>query len=480
MLFNSFEFLLFFPAVVVLFYLTPHRWRWLMVSLSSAFFMAFARLDFVLVILSIIMVNYLSAILMERSAGCYGKKWALAASLILDIGLLSYFKYFNFLADNFNSLFDLLGLNLDIPHLSVVLPLGISFYTFQAIGYNIEVYRGSMKAERNLPLFLTYLLFFPKLIAGPIERAQNFLPQLHSRISLNFHNINSGIKLMIWGFFKKLVVADRIDIYVNAVYGNIEQHSSITLFTASVLFAFQIYADFSGYTDIARGVARVMGFRLMENFERPFLALSVSEFWRRWHISLSSWADDYIFKPIVAQKRYWGNWGVLYGVIITFFVIGIWHGPSWNFVLFGLFQAVVIFYELLTKKSRKRFRKKLTSPLIKGLHNHSTRILTFLFITFSMVFFKAPTFDDAMMILSRVATFETGTLFLGSLSTFVFAWSGIVFLVLAEIRREYGWFDFGFLSNKYMLVRLLKYSLLVLIILMIGVFDGGQFIYFQF
>lgn len=481
MLFNSFEFLLFLPAVFIVYYLVPQKYRWLFTFLVSAFFIAYAKIDCLISVLAIIVVNYFTGLYIEKYQGRKRvMKWILALSLVADIGALSYFKYLNFLFDNFSGLAGLFGIRLDIPHLDILLPLGISFYTFQAIGYNLDIYRGMMKAEKQFHIFATYLIFFPKLIAGPIERAQNFIPQLYKKITFEPANINAGIKLMIWGFFKKLVIADRIAIYVDSVYGNLEYHSGLTVLVAAILFAFQIYADFSGYTDIALGAARILGFRLMQNFERPFMATSVPDFWRRWHISLSGWADDYIYKPFVASYRYWGYWGVVLGLLLTFFVIGIWHGPSWNFVLFGLLQAAMIFYDLLTKKLRKRFRKSLKNRFETLVYNNISRLLTFGFITFSMIFFKATTFEHALMAIKKIITIEPGALFYGTKSTFVFAIFGIVFLWMAELRKEYGLFRFSILDNRYLAVRLVKFAVLIVIIMLTGVFDGGQFIYFQF
>ena len=357
----------------------------------------------------------------------------------------------------------------------VVLPIGLSYYIFQTIGYMIDIHRGSIKAEKNFAQFSLFTLFFPKLLVGPIERANHFLPQIKRNIHFDKQNIIEGAKRIAWGLFKKLVVADRISIYHRTVIASSEYQSGSTLLFASVLYTFQVYADFSGYTDIALGTAKMFGFDLMENFKRPLLAKNASDFWRRWHISLSSWVNDYIFNPIVLKNRDWGIWGVFYGLIISFVVIGIWHGAAWNYVLFGLLQAFAIMYEFITRKTRKRISKKI-HPVI---YDQASVLLTFLFVTFSLIIFQSGTLSEAINIIKGIFL-NHGDLFYDKPSTLLFMLIGCGIMLIVDIQAEFGRFKFSLFSNKNWILQQISYALLLIYILLAGVFDGGQFIYFSF
>jgi D-alanyl-lipoteichoic acid acyltransferase DltB (MBOAT superfamily) len=364
---------------------------------------------------------------------------------------------------------------INIPLIELILPLGLSYYVFQTIGYTLDVYRGSSKAEKNFSQFTLFTLFFPKLLVGPIERANHLIPQLKRKIYYNNENIIEGSKRIAWGLFKKLVVADRISIYHASVIGSSQFQSGGTILLACVLYTFQVYADFSGYTDIAIGSARMFGFDLMENFKRPLLAKSVSEFWRRWHISLSSWVNDYIFNPLVFKNRDWGIWGIFYGLIISFVVIGIWHGAAWNYVIFGLLQAIALIYEVITRKARKRISHKLNTIL----YNTISILVTFSFVTFSLIIFQSTTFNEAINIVERIFI-NNGPLFYDKPSTLLFMSIGCAILILVDSDREFSILKFSLFSNNNWLIQQVSYALLLIYILLAGVFDGGQFIYFSF
>ena len=334
MLFNSIIYFIFLGTSLLIYYLLPVRFRKVFLIFTSAVFYMYVKVSYIVLISFIIIANYLLGIQIQNSLNRNRKKFLLDISLLINLGILIFFKYWNFLISN---IFDFLGFihfnkTADIPFVDVLLPIGLSYYIFQTIGYTLDVYRGSIKAEKRISDFSLFILFFPKLLVGPIERAKHFLPQLKNQIYFNKLNITEGLKLIAWGLFKKLVVADRISIYHTVVINSSEYQSGETILLACILYTFQVYADFSGYTDIAIGSARMFGFDLIENFKRPLLAKSVSDFWRRWHISLSSWVNDYIFNPFVLKNRNWGNWGVFYGLLISFIVIGIWHGAAWNYV----------------------------------------------------------------------------------------------------------------------------------------------------
>jgi alginate O-acetyltransferase complex protein AlgI len=461
----------------LLYYSFPPKFRnYLLIALSAIFYM-YVKVEYIFIILFIILVNYLLGIAIEKAGNKNKRFLYLNLSLFVNLGILIFFKYWNFLLRN---LLDLLGLfhfnsTISIPFSEIILPLGLSYYIFQTIGYILDVYRGSIHAEKSITQFSLFTLYFPKLLVGPIERANHFLPQLKKNIYFDKENITEGAKRIAWGLFKKLVVADRISIYHSTVMLSTESQSGGTILFACILYTFQVYADFSGYTDMALGTARMFGFDLMENFKRPLLAKSVSDFWRRWHISLSSWVNDYIFNPIVLKKRDWGIWGVFYGLVISFVVIGIWHGAAWNYVLFGFLQALAMIYEVTTRKTRKRISKRMNS----SIYNILSILFTFLFVTFSLIIFQSATFLEATNIIKRIFT-NTGTLFYDKPSTLLFMIIGCALLLLVDIDREYKLFKFSLFSNSNWVIQQLSFALLLIYILLAGVFDGGQFIYFSF
>lgn len=474
MLFTSIQYFLFLAVTLVGYYLLPARWRSLFLIAASAFFYMYVNVAYILIILLLIMVNYLAGIRIGDSANKAQKKKLLYAAMVVNIGVLVFFKYWNFLIDN------LLGL-VAAPAgrygliMNIALPLGLSYYTFQNIGYTLDIYRGSQKPERNLERFTLFTLFFPKLLVGPIERAKRLLPQLAQKVSFDRTNLIEGGKRIAWGLFKKLVVADRISMYQTIIDANPDQQSGVTILFASVLYAFQVYADFSGYADMAIGSARLFGYNLMENFNRPFLARNLSDFWRRWHISLSSWVNDYIFNPILLKRRKWGNGGVIYALTVSFVVIGIWHGATWNYVIFGLLQALVLSFETVTKKARTRIRKKIPDPV----YTAASILLTFSFICFALIIFRSGTFDKAYRILHGIA-FNPGPLYFDRPSTILFILIGCVIMMGNDIWKEFRKPGVVTFRRRSWFTEHVAYALLLIYILMAAVFDGGQFIYFSF
>lgn len=404
-------------------------------------------------------------------------------ALITNISLLIFFKYINFFTTVAFNLLNFTQLNLfhsaivydNFLLLNIIAPLGISYITFQAIGYLVEIKRENHEAETNLGHFATFLLFFPKIIAGPVERAHNFLPQLKQEKLFSYYNISSGLKLILWGLFKKLVIADRLSLYVSAVLGNIEHHSSISLIVAVVFYVFQMYADFSGYSDMAVGFAKILGFDIIQNFNRPLLSKSITEFWRKWHISLSTWFADYFYNPIALAKRDWGKWSVVYAFFVTFIVLGFWHGANFTFIVFGALQGFVLTIEFFTRKARKSFRKNIPSVI----NNFFGIAFTISFYSFSLIFFRAKNITQALSIIKRIFTAK-GTLYIGNPSVILFSILGIIFLFLVEVKKEFYNNLFTFSEHKNWLIRNTYYCFLLFIILIAGVFDGGEFIYFQF
>lgn len=459
----------------MIYYLIPPNFRNYFLILVSAMFYMYVKPEYLFIILFIIIANYLIGVQIERTNSKKKQIQLLNASLFINIGILVFFKYWNFAIENLFGFLGLFHLNSSIPILEIALPIGLSYYIFQTIGYITDIYRGTIKAERDIFHFSLFTLFFPKLLVGPIERASRFLPQLAQKIYFDKENIIEGAKRIAWGLFKKLVVADRIAIYQTVVIAHSQDQSGSTLLFATVLYTFQVYADFSGYTDIALGTARMFGFDLMENFKRPLLAKNISDFWRRWHISLSSWVNDYIFNPIALNHREWGKWAVFYALLISFTVIGVWHGASWNYVVFGLLQAVALIYETVTKKARKNISRKMHP----AIYNTVSIILTFLFISFSLIVFRSATYSEAMSLINGIFS-SPGELFFDRPSTLLFMLMGCGIIIIYDLQAEFKILPFSLFSNRNWVVQQTSYALLIIYILLAGVFDGGQFIYFAF
>jgi alginate O-acetyltransferase complex protein AlgI len=476
MLFNSFQFLFFFPIVVILFFLLPHKYRWFhLLAASCYFYMAFIPV-YILILFLTIIIDYYAGIMIEKSTGKKRKQY-LTLSLISNISILVIFKYFNFFIGNMNALASFFHIHNSFPFLHIILPIGLSFHTFQAISYNIEIYRGNQKAEKHFGIYALYVMFFPQLVAGPIERPQNMLHQFHEKKYFSFENLKAGSEQILWGFFKKLVVGDTLAIYVNSIYSSYQVHTGITLVMATFAFVFQVYCDFSGYSDIAIGTARIMGYHLSTNFNLPLSSKSISELWRRWHISLSSWVNDYLYTPLAIRLRDFGKWGIVLASLISFSILGLWHGASWNFVIYGFINGIFISYEILTRKQRKKISAQTPSYIYKNL----SILLTFCFFSFSLIFFRANTFDQSITIIKNI--FVTKDFWdLRIQDTGVF--SNMLFSLLVMLLWERYYFKNR--TNKtmstiqYGLSSIGFYIFFILMIVLFGVSNGNQFIYFQF
>src|SRR5215467_859612 len=352
MLFNSLEFAIFFPIVASLYFLLPQRHRVVLLLVSSCvFYMAFIP-AYIAILGITILIDYCAGIWLEKTKDDRTRRLLLLLSIVATCSVLFVFKYFYFVVDNTRWLAGIFGWSLTGPSIRIILPIGLSFHTSQSLSYVIQVFRGRQKAERNFLTYATYVMFFPQLVAGPIERPQNLLHQFYERHDFDYVRVTSGLKRMAWGFFKKLVVADRLALYVNDVYAAPRNFNGLQLTVATVFFAYQIYCDFSGYSDIAIGAAQVLGFKLMENFKTPYYSRSVSEFWHRWHISLSTWFRDYLYIPLGGSR--WGmRWWIL-AILITFVVSGLWHGANWTFVIWGALNGFYLLFGSATKRWRDR------------------------------------------------------------------------------------------------------------------------------
>ncbi|MFC5284555.1 MBOAT family O-acyltransferase [Pedobacter alpinus] len=437
--------------------------------------MAFVPI-YILILGVTIVVDYFAGIFIEHAKG-RRRKTLLIVSLVANIAVLCVFKYFNFLNDNFAFLMHGFGLANPIPYLPILLPIGLSFHTFQAMSYTIEVYRGNQKAEKHFGIYALYVMFYPQLVAGPIERPQNLLHQFREKHEVDYSRIVEGLKLILWGFFKKLVIADRLAIYVNAVYNNTDHHSGFSFFVATIFFAFQIYCDFSAYSDIAIGVSKVMGFHLMTNFNRPYFARNVAEFWKRWHISLSTWFKDYLYFSIGGNKVSVPRW--YFNLFIVFLISGLWHGANWTYIIWGALNGFYLIFGNISLNFRTKFEKTIGLTNLPNLARFIQISVTFLLICFSWIFFRVNNFNDAITIIKKITTLK-GPLFIENPSKMIYSLAGIATLLLIEYKREYYRGTVSFFNNKYWIIRNMSYASLVIIILLFGVFDGGQFIYFQF
>jgi D-alanyl-lipoteichoic acid acyltransferase DltB (MBOAT superfamily) len=382
--------------------MAPPKMRYIvLLAASCLFYMAFVPY-YILILLATIVVDYYAGIKIEESSGKARDKW-LVFSIISTCAILFVFKYYNFFIDNVNFASKLVGSEFYIRAINILLPIGLSFHTFQSLSYVIEVYRGDQKAERHFGIYALYVMFYPQLVAGPIERPQNLLHQFHDKHNFdhkfNYEEVTSGLKLIAWGLFKKAVIADTLAIFVTPVFDKPAAYSGGVLATATLFFTFQIYCDFSGYSDMARGLARTMGFKLMVNFNFPYAATSMSMFWRRWHISLSTWLRDYVYDPLSFEWRHWGAFGITAALMATFLMSGIWHGAAWTFVAWGLLHGIALSLEAVSSKPRK-FLTKAISPWI---YNASAWILTFAFVNLSYIFFRSKTLSDAGLIVRRIA-----------------------------------------------------------------------------
>jgi D-alanyl-lipoteichoic acid acyltransferase DltB (MBOAT superfamily) len=429
---------------------------------------------YILILIFTIIVDYYAGIMIEQ-APKNRKKLFLIFSLIANIGVLAVFKYFNFFAENINYVTNVKF----IPYLNIILPIGLSFHTFQAMSYTIEVYRGNQKAERHFGIYALYVMFYPQLVAGPIERPQNLLPQFHFEHKFSQDTFFDGFRLMLWGFFKKVVIADRLSMYVNAVFDNPNDYSNyLNCALATFFFAIQIYCDFSGYSDIAIGAARTMGFKLMTNFNRPYFSTNIREFWSRWHISLSSWFRDYVYISLggnrVSKKR------IYFNTAVVFLLSGLWHGANWTFIIWGAMHTVYIMIHML-----KRDLIKKNDPFDTPVGTFFSYIITFLAVCLAWIFFRANSVHDAVQIMMNIITFNTAQPFqllveqgggMFSLSSLTLSFILILFMFMTEsffsadmtnIKRKPAW-DMAFCT------------LILTVIISFGVFQKNSFIYFQF
>lgn len=472
MVFNSIEFLIFLPIVVLLFYLLPHKWRWLMLLAASCVFYMWFVPKYILILLVTIVIDYSAGILMEHYADQHKlKKTFFVISIVSTLAVLLVFKYLNFLTANLDQLCASLGME---THLltHIILPIGLSFHTFQSMSYVIEVYRGHQKAERHFGYYALYVMFFPQLVTGPIERPGNLLHQLHEKKEFRYENISKGMRLILFGFFVKMVVADHLGEYVDEVYGHLDEYNSWSVLGCMFFYSFQIYCDFFGYSTIALGSAKLMGFDLMDNFRSPYLSKNIAEFWHRWHISLSTWFRDYVYIPLGGSRVKFGRWA--FNILVVFVLSGIWHGAAWTFLLWGFAHGLL---HILEKALRNRLPSKESQSKWVRISVDALCVLkTFVLVTLFWVVFRATDLEHLKAIFVTAFTnFGGGE----QMSVKPGMWIYLGLFILSDIVLRNTRFD-AWCEGKPMVVRWLIYAVLVFMVIACSSVKNFPFIYFQF
>jgi D-alanyl-lipoteichoic acid acyltransferase DltB (MBOAT superfamily) len=487
MVFNSLHFLAFFPIVTLGYFLLNHRYRWLwLLAASCYFYMAFIP-AYILILFFTIAVDYAVGLKLP-SMSARRKRLLLCLSLCANIGVLAIFKYYGFIDANLEAASRFLGWNYSLPALAIVLPIGLSFHTFQSMSYIIEVYRGHQQPERHLGIFALYVMYYPQLVAGPIERPQNLLHQLRARHVFEYERVRSGLQQMLWGLFKKVAIADPLARTVDMVYGDPAAYSGLELVTATVLFAVQIYCDFSGYSDIAIGASRVMGIDLMQNFRQPYWSQSISEFWRRWHISLSTWFRDYLYIPLGGNRGSAARKSL--NLFIVFLVSGLWHGASWAFVTWGALHGAYLVFSSWTESYRRQIAQGIGLDRLPAARAVLRTLVTFSLVCFAWIFFRAESMPQALYIIRHIGADLPGDLLSvvspSGIGAFLSGLQVSKYTLLAILVMESGHFLqhrtdlFEWVNTRPAMLRWSLYYSLALVVLLRFDNEGKQFIYFQF
>ena len=488
MKFNTLHFLVFFPVVTTLYYILPHRWRWILLLAGSYLYYMSWNPRYIVVLLVVTAIGYVTGLWLTRETALKSRRLILILSLFMLLGILFFFRYFNQASRLLESVLRVLtGTDL-LPNMHVLLPLGISFFTLQAISYIIDTYRGSVRSEKHAGIFSLFMAFFPHVTAGPIAKANHLLPQFSEPHAVDYEKIVSGLQRMAWGFFKKLVIADRLALLVNPVYAEPSSYTGFALILATYAFAFQIYCDFSGYADIAIGMAGVMGFQLQENFQQPYYARSIVDFWRRWHITLSNWLRDYIFYPLTrsiqrSRMRSKAFLGQFLPPMLTMLVSGLWHGASWTFLVWGALHGLFMVISLLM--SRQKYRLHLPFMLPPYISAGLKIFATFNLVSFAWIFFRSNTITDAVYIVSHL--FVNPSLPSSLYKVAPGGWYEWTIALLAILLMEAVYWMKERNGNFRTLIRRqpawLRWSAyygLVVIIFMFGKFEATDFIYSRF
>lgn len=470
MLFNSAEFILFFTAVTLLFYLVPHKYRWMLLLAASCFFYMWFIPAYILILLVTILIDFTAGILIEQWADCPARrKRCLVVSIVSTCLVLFIFKYLNFCSENLVALAHHFGWEHPAKALNIILPIGLSFHTFQSLSYVIEVYRGNQKAERHFGYYSLYVMFYPQLVTGPIERPQNLLRQLHEEKPFKYDNLANGLRLILFGLVLKMVVADNLGRYVDMIYETPESYSSLDILTGLFFYSFQIYGDFFGYSSVALGCALCMGFTLVDNFKAPYLSGSIQTFWRRWHISLSTWFRDYLYIPLGGSRA--GNVRKAFNLLVVFTVCGLWHGANWTFLLWGAAYGILMIAERALERL-PLFSKDNPSRLV-----HAARVLlTFAIVTLLWAVFRAPSLHALGGLFAALSSnwHLTGTLHVDTVTTLSLV---LAALLLWPVRHSR--FD-KWCGQKPASARWCIYAVLIFALATMSSIQQYPFIYFQF
>lgn len=470
MLFNTIEFVFFLPIVIILYFLTPHKYRWVLLLAASYYFYMCWKVEYIFLILFSTIIDYTAGIQMEKQKNKKKRLPYLILSLCTNLGLLFAFKYFNFFSESVNLAFQKFNLAYDLPLIHVLLPVGISFYTFQTLSYSIDVYHGRQKAERHLGYFALYVSFFPQLVAGPIERFSRLTPQLKAHHKFDIGNLTNGLRLILYGLFIKMVIADNLSGLVDQVYTNPTVYGSLDILKAVFLYSFQIYSDFYGYSIVAIGSALIMGIKIMDNFKTPYMAKNIAEFWQRWHISLSTWFRDYLYFPMGGNRVAYGRW--VFNIFVVFIVSGIWHGANWTFIIWGALYGLVYFVEKLIDDALKV--EKEYAPFSLG--HILLALKTFVLVSFIWVFFRSQSFDDAIQIFSLILQ---NNIAVEHLNIPIITTVMLAFFIISDIILYNKRFD-TWASKLPMPIRWSVYSMLIFFIIVFSGVENFPFIYFQF
>ena len=480
MTFISIKFLLFFAVIVLTYYLIPHRWRWVLLLVASYVFYATLSSYFILLLLASTAFSYFTGIIIEKQETKKQKKKVMLVGICVLLFFLGWFKYFNFVNDSIRAISTYMNWNYAVPYQEIVLPLAISFYTFQAVSYLVDIYNGKQKAERHYGYFSIYFAFFPQLVAGPIERAKKLLPQFKVEQKLNYENLHYGMKRIAWGFFKKTLIADRLAPIVSSVFDNPNPTGS-QIVLATILFSIQLFADFSALSDIAIGCAKMLGINLSENFKQPHYAVSIADFWSRWHITFSTWLRDYIFIPLCKGKKKRSE--IYLAIVMTFLVSGIWHGAAWTFVIWGFIHGFYRVFGDYTKQFRGKMASFIQLDQSPVLHKWIKIAITFLLVCFSRVFFRSDSvtqaFENAQLFLTIhswrpsgiVQAFEIFSL----LDLVIFLFFFIIVQIFHYIERN-NVSTWKWLSGNSITARFAFYIFIIVSVLIFGVSSQG-FIY---
>lgn len=483
MLFNSIGYLFFLPVIVLLYYFLPFRWRWVILLAASYFFYLLWRVEFVLVLMSATVVSWFAARQMGKLSNKRQRLKYLVLSLVINLGMLVFFKYLGFFTEIANQIAGITGKNCAIPYFNILLPIGISFYTFQTMGYTIDVYRGVIKPEKNIGIYALFVSFFPLILAGPIERGRRLIPQFRIRHDFDPQMFTSGLRLILWGLFKKIVIADRLSIFVSAIFSEPQYFHGLEIGIGIILKMMQVYADFSGYTDIAIGSARLMGFKLSPNFNRPFSAQSIASFWSRWHISLTTWLRDYVYFSL--PFKYHGktvDWRVNLNLLITFVLVGFWHGPYWNYIIFGFLHGCFMVLANVSKPVMSNLNHISGLDKAPGLLKKLNMAATFILVCSTGFFFGQHPLSDSFLMIGNLTDFShTGTAILEMLKNndFILGIVLVIFMLWFEYLVAAKSFASKFMG-KSITIRYAAYLFMLFFILVFGVFSNQKFFYFQF